>query len=65
MEACRLANTAARLMSTFQEGMLTLQKLRTGGKQTVTVQHVSVQSGAQVAIGNVQNGGRRRRVPEK
>jgi hypothetical protein len=61
VEACRLANSAARLMSVFQDGLLTLQKIRTGGNQTVTVQHVNVESGAQAVIGNVQTGGRRRR----
>jgi len=61
IEACRLANTAARLMSVFQDGLLTLQRLRTGGNQTVTVQHVNVASGAQAVIGNVQTGGTKRR----
>jgi len=61
VEACRLANTAARLMGVFQDGLLTLQRLRTGGTQTVVVQHVNVQSGAQAVIGNVATGGRRRR----
>lgn len=51
-EACRCANTAARLMGAFQGGMLTLQRLRTGGNQTVTVQHVNVQPGGQAVIGN-------------
>lgn len=60
VETCRLANTAARLMSVFQDGMLTLQRLRSGGNQTVTVQHVNVQSGAQAVIGNVGTGGHRR-----
>ena len=57
IEACRLANSAARLMSCFQDGIATLQRLRTGGTQTVTVQHVNVASGAQAVIGNVQTGG--------
>lgn len=56
-DACRCANTAARLMGAFQGAMLTLQKLRTGGNQTVTVQHVNIQPGAQAVIGNVQPGG--------
>ena len=50
-------NAAARLMSVFQDGALTLQKLRTGGSQVVTVQHVSVAPGAQAVIGNVSTGG--------
>ena len=61
VEACRLANTAARLMSAFNDGAATLQRLRNGGNQTVTVQHVNVASGAQAVIGNVQAGGTRRR----
>lgn len=59
-EACRLANTAARLMSAFNDGAATLQRLRTGGNQTVTVQHVNVAPGAQAVIGNVQAGAPRR-----
>ncbi|MBK6471587.1 MAG: hypothetical protein IPF94_12925 [Betaproteobacteria bacterium] len=59
VESCRLANTAARLMGVFQDGLLTLQRLRTGGSQTVTVQHVNVQSGAQAVIG-MATGGRKR-----
>jgi hypothetical protein len=60
VEACRIANTAARLMSVFQDGLLTLQRLRTGGNQTVTVQHVSIASGGQAVIGNVQTRGPKR-----
>lgn len=33
VEACRVANTVATLTGTFQDGLLTLQKLRTGGNQ--------------------------------
>ncbi len=61
VEACRLTNAAARLMSVFQDALLTLQRVRTGGNQTVTVQHVNVAPGAQAVIGNVQTGGAKRR----
>ena len=44
-------------MRAFQDGAMTLQRLRTGGTQTVTVQHVHVWQGAQAVIGNVQTGG--------
>ena len=47
------AAMAARLMSVFQDGLLTLERLRTGGNQTVTVQHVNVQPGAQAVTGSV------------
>jgi hypothetical protein len=57
VEAARLTNAAVRLMTTYQQGLLTLQRLRTGGNQTVTVQHVHVGEGAQAVIGNVQTGG--------
>jgi hypothetical protein len=60
IETCRLANTAARLMATFQEGVQTLAKLRTGGKQTVVVQHqhVYVHDGGQAVVaGDLTTGG--------
>ena len=36
IEACRSANTAARLMDAYQRGLLTLDRLRNGGRQMVT-----------------------------
>lgn len=56
VEQARLTNAAARLMQAFQQGALTLQRLRTGGNQTVTVQHVNVASGAQAIVGHVRTG---------
>jgi len=50
IEQARLANTAARLMDTYQRAMLTLARTRSGGKQTVVVQHVQVAGGAQAVI---------------
>ena len=55
-ELQRLTNSVARLQTTFQQGMLTMQKLRTGGNQTVTVQHVNIGAGGQAVIGNVTGG---------
>ncbi|OOY94013.1 hypothetical protein BOW18_12105, partial [Solemya velum gill symbiont] len=43
----RLLNSYARVTSSYQQSLLTLHKLRNGGKQTVTVQHVNVESGGQ------------------
>lgn len=57
IEAQRLTNAATRLMDTSQRAALALQKIRSGGNQTVTVQHVTVQGG-QTVIGNVQAGGK-------
>jgi hypothetical protein len=52
LEAARLSNAGARMIEVYQQGLLTLQKLRTGGKQTVVVQHVQhVQvSGGQAVV---------------
>jgi hypothetical protein len=44
-------------MQMCQEGLLTLQKIRTGGKQIVVVQHVQVSDGGQAVItGSVKSG---------
>ena len=59
VEATRIAGAVARLMLVVQGGALTLQKLRTGGTQTVTVQHVTVGAGGQAVVtGQVATGGR-------
>jgi len=57
VEQARLINASARLMSVYQQGLLTIQRLRTGGNQTMTVQHVHVASGGQAVIGNVKQEG--------
>jgi hypothetical protein len=62
VELGRLSNAMSRLSSTFQEGLLTMQRLRSGSSQTVTVRHITVQAGAQAVIGNVKAGGKGRRV---
>lgn len=60
VEMARLSNASARMIQVYQEGLLTLQKLRTGGKQTVVVQHVQVGEGGQAVIaGNMKAGGRK------
>jgi hypothetical protein len=59
VETARLINASARMMSAYQSGLLTLHRLRTGGKQTVTVQHVNVTGGQAVVAGQFQTGGRR------
>ena len=70
IETCRLAGTVTRMMNTFQQGMLTLQRVRTGGEQRVVVeqhQYVTrVEDGGQAVIGpkvrtrgGVRNGGGR------
>ena len=56
--AAKMANASARMMEAFQKGTLALHKLRTGGKQTVTVQHVNVNDGGQAVVtGGIGGGG--------
>jgi hypothetical protein len=56
LEKLRLTNASARMMQAYQEGMKLLHKIRSGGRQTVVVQHVQVSEGGQAVIaGGVQN----------
>jgi hypothetical protein len=58
IEGARLMQVAARFMGLFQEGLQTLQKLRTGGKQLVQVQHIDVRAGGQAVVaGAITPGG--------
>ena len=50
IEAARMATAAARLMDTYQRGLLTLDRLRNGGRQVVTVQHVQVNDGGKAIV---------------
>jgi hypothetical protein len=45
--------TLNKLMRTFVTQMEALKRYRTGGQQTVTVQHVNVGEGGQAIVGNV------------
>jgi hypothetical protein len=57
----RLAGAAARMMETYQRGLLTLERLRNGGKQTVVVQHVDVANGGQAVVAGTMNQGENRK----
>src|SRR5262245_4943855 len=48
-------NAAAKCMSVYQQGLLTMRKLRHGGHQRISVKYVNVTDGAQAVIGNIQN----------
>lgn len=61
VELARLVNAAARLFEVAQHGCVTVQRLKTGGKQTVVVQHVNVEQGGQAVVAGRLEGGRRRR----
>src|SRR5215813_7824351 len=57
VEIARISNAAARMMQVYQDAFLALQKIRSGGKQTLVVQHVQVTDGGQAVIaGNVKSG---------
>lgn len=57
VEVARLSNAADRMMQVYQDALLALQKIRSGGKQTLVVQHVQVKQGGQAIItGNVESG---------
>ncbi len=57
-EATRSAGAAARLMDAFSRSAIALDRLRNGGRQTVTVQHVTVTDGGQAVVaGSVTPGG--------
>jgi hypothetical protein len=58
-QMARLSNSSFRAMEVFQAGALVLHRLRNGGQQVVTVQHVTIATGGQAVIaGSV--GARRR-----
>ena len=62
IEAGRMFNASARMMDAFQHGMLTIAKVRSGGRQTVVVQHVNVGDGGQAMVtGQVKVRGSKRR----
>lgn len=50
-------NCTTKLMRAFAAQMQALQKHRNGGKQTIKVQHVNVESGGQAIVGDVKGGG--------
>ena len=56
IEASRTANTAARLMETYQRGLLTLERMRNGGRQVVTVRHLNVAAGGQAVVAGTVGG---------
>ena len=54
VRACRLAGAISRLSATYRQGLLALQRKRTGGNQQVTVKHihqqVNVTQGGQAVV---------------
>jgi hypothetical protein len=58
VEAARLANAAIRAFGGYDDGMLALDRIRRGGKQTVTVihQNVAVGPGGQAVVAGAVRG---------
>jgi hypothetical protein len=62
VHAARLTGSIARMMAAFQQGALTLERLRNGGRQVVIVQHVNVGHGGQAVVaGKVASRGRQKK----
>lgn len=57
VEMARLVNASARMMSTYQQGLLALNRIHTCGRQVVTVQHVNISGGQAVVTGRMHRGG--------
>jgi hypothetical protein len=56
VRATRLAGAASRLMTAYQQGVVALDRIRTGGKQTIIVQHVEVSEGGQAVVAGAMKG---------
>jgi hypothetical protein len=57
VETSRMIHASARMMDIYQKGILALNKVRTGGQQTVTVQHVNVSGRGQAMVtGSIKAG---------
>ena len=69
VRACRLAGAISRMSATYQQGLLTLQRKRTGGNQQVTVKHihqqVNVTQGGQAVVAGDKVTSRARGTAEK
>jgi hypothetical protein len=67
IEASRLANSAARMMEAFNQGLLALDRLRNGRRQVVTVQYVTVGPGGRAIVAGAlkPRGSRRRGAKQK
>jgi hypothetical protein len=56
VEIARISNAAARMMQVCQEALLTIHRMRVGGRQIVLVQHVQVSGGGNAVVaGNVNS----------
>jgi hypothetical protein len=57
VQGTRLAGAIARMSGSYQSGLTTMQRLRSGGTQRVIVQHVTVSEGGQAVVaGQLETG---------
>jgi hypothetical protein len=56
VEVARLVNAAGRMMAAFQQALLVLHRLKHGGTQVISVQHINLQAGQAVVTGSLQAG---------
>ncbi len=61
VEAERMSRAFVRLTGSYQAGMQTLQRMRSGGRQVVVVQHNHIGEGAQAVVAGSVTGGPRSR----
>ena len=52
-DAAQRLNAAVRCMTAYQQGLLTLRKVRQGGHQRISIQHIQVREGGQAIVGDV------------
>jgi hypothetical protein len=57
VEAERMSRAFVRLTGSYQAGMQTLQRMRSGGRQVVVVQHNHIGEGAQAVVAGSVTGG--------
>ncbi len=55
-QSARLMNLAIRSMSVYQDGLMTLKRLRSTGEQKILIERVNVEAGGQAIVGNVSRG---------
>lgn len=58
-EATKCANAGARVMSACAQAALALDRRRNGGRQVVTMHHVTVEGGARAVVAGNVNAGKR------
>lgn len=57
LNKAKLFGTAVKMMDSFNKGLLTIQRFKSGGNQNIIVQHVTVSEGGQAVIGNIKGRG--------